>query len=74
MSKYAKNDNKLKELRLKYALTLEDMANILGISKTYYFQLENKERRLYYYMAVRIAAIFNRRPDYLFYDEYKSKK
>ena len=70
MSKYSK----LRTLRMKHCLTMEDMAKALGISKTYYFQLENKERRLYYHLAVRIANIFKKKPDDIFYDDYKSMK
>lgn len=74
MSKYSNCYIKLKTLRLKRCLTMDDMAKVLGISKTYYFQIENKERRLYYHMAVRIAQIFKMRPDDIFYDDYKSMK
>ncbi len=68
------DNNKLRNIRMRYNLTCEDMANILGISKTYYFQLENQRRRLYYHLAVRIARIFNKRPDDIFYDDYKIMK
>ena len=80
MSKYLKrsyipelDDNKLRKMRIEFHLTCEDMASILGISKTYYFQLENQKRRLYYHLAVRIARIFNKRPDDIFYDDYNLK-
>ena len=80
MSKYKKrsyipelDNNKLRKLRIEFNLTCDDMASILGISKTYYFQLENQKRRLYYHLAVRIADIFGKRPDDIFYDAYKFK-
>ena len=66
-----KPNNKLKLLRKEYRLTMEDMAIKLGISKPYYFQLENKQRRLFYETAIKIAAIFNCKPDEIFFDEYK---
>ena len=61
---------KLRETRLKYNYSSKYMAEQLGISEPYYSQLENKRRNLYYEMAVRIAKIFNLKPDNLFYDEY----
>ena len=80
MSKYSKktydpelDNNKLRNIRMKFHLTCEDMADILGISKTYYYQLENQRRRLYYHLAVRIADIFGKRPDDIFYDDYNLK-
>lgn len=59
--------NKLKELRLKNNITLKEMAKKVGISYTYYWQIENKERNLYYYLAVKIAKIFKLKPDDIFY-------
>ena len=61
--------NKLKELRIKFVYTYQDMADKLKISKPYYFQLENNKRRLYYQKAVEIAEIFNLKPDDIFYKE-----
>lgn len=60
--------NKLKELRLKNNITLKEMAKKVGISYTYYWQIENKERNLYYYLAVKIAKIFKLKPDDIFYE------
>lgn len=62
--------NKLKEYRVKNNFTCDFMANILGISKSFYWQIENKKRRLSYDMAVSIAEIFNLTPDQLFYDDF----
>ncbi len=59
---------KLKKLRIKNNLSYEDMANTLGISKCFYWQLEHKKRRLYYDMALKIAAIFHMKPDAIFYE------
>lgn len=63
--------NKLKELRIKKKYTTEDMAEKLGISKPFYCQLENRNRKLSYPMAIKIAQIFKKKPDYVFYDDYK---
>jgi putative transcriptional regulator len=60
---------KLRDLRIKNNMSLVDVANSIGISKTFYFQIENGQRRLLYENAVKIAKIFNVKPDYLFYDD-----
>lgn len=60
---------KLIALRKKYKLDYENMAKKLEISKCFYWQIEHKKRRLYYEMAVKIAAIFGMKPDDIFYDE-----
>lgn len=65
--------NKLKVARINNKLTHQEMALKLGLSKSYYWQLENKKRKLSYAMAVRISSIFKLKPDDLFYDEFKSK-
>ncbi len=62
---------KLKELRLKYKFTNQFMADMLEISKPYYWQLEHDQKRLTYEMAVKISQIFHLKPDDLFYDEFK---
>jgi len=61
---------KLKELRLQHNLTVKDIAKLIGISPTYYWQIENKDRRLYYELAVKIANIFKLKPDDIFLDEF----
>jgi putative transcriptional regulator len=64
------NMEKLKELRTKNNYSFDDMAKMLGISKPYYWQIENKKRRLYYSLAKKIASIFKLKPDDLFYEEF----
>lgn len=66
--------NYLKELREKKHLSYLDMAEILGISKSYYWQIEHKNRKLYYDMAKRIAAIFDLKPDDIFFEEKDKNK
>lgn len=61
--------SKLKCLRKKYKYTVYDMALKLKVSPSYYSQIENQKRRLYYDMAIRIAAIFNKKPDQIFYEK-----
>lgn len=62
---------KLKELREKNNLTHKQMALKVGICKAYYWQIEHGNRRLYYDLALKIAKVFNLKPDELFYDYYK---
>lgn len=64
----------LKNRRKKKNLTCKDMAEQLKISKPFYWQLENKKRRMSYEMAVKIADILGTKPDKLFYDEFKNKE
>ncbi len=64
------NMEKLKELRIKNNYSYEKMAKLLNISKPYYWQIENKKRRLSYSLAKKIANIFKLKPDDIFYDEF----
>ena len=59
--------NKLKELRKLHKLTIKQMASKLNMSPTYYWQIENNKRNLYYKTAVDIARVFNLKPDDIFY-------
>ena len=60
---------KLFELRTINNYSFQKMADKLKISKSYYWELENKRRRLYYDMAIKIANIFDLKPDDIFYDK-----
>ena len=62
----------LKELRKKNKYSCQDMADMLNISKCFYWQIENYKRKLSYDMAIKIANIFNKKPDEIFYEEYKN--
>ena len=67
--------DKLKQCRINKNYSCQKMANILKISKTYYWQLEQGQRRLTYDMAIKIANIFGIKPDDLFYvDEMTNTK
>lgn len=61
---------KLRLLRLESKFTHQMMADMLHISKPFYWQIEHKQKRLSYEMAVKIALIFGLKPDDLFYDEF----
>lgn len=62
---------KLKELRIKNKYTTKMMSEKLGISKPFYSQIENQNRRLSYEMAIKIANIFKMKPDDIFYNDMK---
>ena len=64
---------KLKELRHKKGYTTKDMAEKLNISKAFYCQLENNKRTLTYNMAIKIAKVFNKKPDNIFYEDFKQR-
>jgi len=58
---------KLKYLRKENHITVVEMAKRLNISPAHYCLIENMKRNLYYEMAVKIAKVFNMKPDELFY-------
>lgn len=58
---------KLKEIRKLNKYTIYDMAKMLKITPSFYSQIENKKKRLFYDMAVKISSIFNMKPDQIFY-------
>lgn len=62
---------KLKIMRKNKNITSKQMAERLGISTAFYCQLENRSRRLSYDMAIKIAHIFNLKPDKIFYEDFK---
>ncbi len=66
-----KTNTLLKQIRQAHDLSCLEVANKVGICKAYYWQIENGHRRIYYDLAIKIAAVFNKKPDDLFYDYYK---
>lgn len=62
--------NKLKKLRKDKKITIKELANILDITPSYYWQLENDKKRLFYEMAIKISYIYNMKPDEIFYTKY----
>ena len=59
--------NKLKKLRISNNYTYQRMADILAMSKSQYYQIENGNRKLYYDTAIKIAKIFDLKPDDIFF-------
>lgn len=60
------NINKLKQLREEAGLTQKQIAEKLGVSESYYCQLENNKRRMPLQLALDIAAILNKTPNDIF--------
>lgn len=56
----------LKKTRIINELTIYDMAKKLNITPAYYSLIENKKRNLYYDLSIKIADIFNMKPDQIF--------
>ena len=72
MVKSSTNVNfKLQNLRKKNKMSYEMVAKKIGICKTYYCQIENGNRRIYYDLALKIAKVFKKKPDAIFYEYYK---
>ena len=63
---------KIKEKRLSKGWSCAEVSKKLGMSKTFYWQIEHGDRKLTYILAVKIAKLFNAKPDALFYDEFKN--
>jgi len=57
---------KLKVMREDANLTYQEVADKVGISKEYYWMIENGKRKLSYPNAVKIANVFKRKPDDIF--------
>lgn len=68
-------NNLLKQLRKNNKLTCEEVSEKVGISKEYYWMIENGERRGFSYtIAKKIAAVFNKKPDDIFFNEELTKE
>lgn len=67
------NTEKLRKLRKEKKLTVYDMGKLLDITPSFYSQIENKKRRLFYDTAVKISLIFNMSPNDLFYLSKRKK-
>ncbi len=63
----------LKKTRKAHNYTLDQLANEVGVSKVYIWQIENDKRRLNYQLAIKIAKVFNMKPDQLFLDDELKK-
>lgn len=59
---------KLKQIRSDSGMTYQKVADLVGVSKEYYWFIENGQRGLTYDMAVKIASVFNKKPDEIFFE------
>ncbi len=66
-----KKNKNLEKLRIEKGYSIRDIAKIINISSSYYCQLENGDRRLYYDLAIKIAKVFDLKPDDIFFNELK---
>lgn len=62
--------NKLKTIRKQNKINGATLAEILGVSRVYYWQLETNKRRLSYENAFKLAFYFGMKPDELFYTDH----
>lgn len=60
--------DKLKQMRIDEGFTYKMVADEIGVTKEYYWMIENGKRRLSYELAVKIARVFNTSPDNIFFD------
>ncbi|SDZ18822.1 helix-turn-helix transcriptional regulator [Tindallia californiensis] len=65
---------KLRELRRKANITQLDMSKRLGISESYYCQLENGSRRMSLAVAIKISEILNATVEDIFLIENMAKR
>lgn len=65
----------LKNIRENSQLTIQEVAEKVGITKGYYSMIENGKRGLSYPLAVKIAEVFNMKPDDIFFNhEFTNEK
>lgn len=64
---------KLKEARESNGLTFQQVADQVGLTKQGYWMIENGKRGLSYPMAVKIADVFDMKPDDIFLDSELTK-
>lgn len=58
-------DNKIRELRISRNISGTKIAKELGITPTYFYEIERDKKRLSAEMAAKLAVIFNVTIDYL---------
>lgn len=57
-------------IRKNKGYSAKKMADLLNISKTFYWQIEKGHRNLSYNMAIKISIILNSKPDNIFYCDF----
>ena len=61
--------NSLRTIRKSHRMTLADLANKIKVSKAYLSMIETGKRKLDYLLAIKIAAVFQLKPDQIFYND-----
>jgi len=64
---------RLKHIREEHTKTLQEVAEEVGSTKPYYWQIEKGEKVLSYELAVKIASVFEMKPDDIFLPEELTK-
>ncbi len=64
---------KLQEFRESKNISRDTIAQALGVSRVYIWQIEKGKRRLTYDMAFKISKILKTKPDTLFFEEMKNQ-
>lgn len=62
--------HKLSDIRKNKGYSVKKMADLLNISKTFYWQIEKGQRNLSYNMAIKISVLLNSKPDDIFYYDF----
>jgi len=62
---------KMKEIRHKRGLSLQQVADRTGFSKSFIHEIETGKKGLTYETALKIASVFNVKPDDIFYPSSK---
>jgi putative transcriptional regulator len=65
---------KLLETRQENEMTLQQVADAIGVSKPYYHMIENGKRGLSYELALKISSVFNKNPDDIFLPDELTKE
>jgi len=60
----------IRRLRQVNNYSCADMGRMLKMSRIYYWQLENRKRKLSYAMAIRVAGVFGFKPDNVFFEDF----
>jgi transcriptional regulator with XRE-family HTH domain len=58
---------KLYKIRKENKLSIYDMSEKTKINPVHYYLIEQGKRILYYDAAIKISAVFNMKPDDIFY-------
>lgn len=61
--------DKLRRERESRGWSYKDAAKLVGISKPFYWQLENEKRNFTYELAIRVALVFQTTSDELLYQD-----